>query len=117
MDDVTDVVFRQLVSELCPPDVYMTEFVSTDGLQSAGREATMLRLRMAPGSSNNLIAQIWGNQPELYEKTAAELAAMDNVSFTPHVGSATTETRLDMGNLCIANLRAYLSGKPLLTPV
>jgi lactate dehydrogenase-like 2-hydroxyacid dehydrogenase len=47
----------------------------------------------------------------------AELAAMDNVVLAPHVGSATYETRLDMGNLTIANLRAHLQGKPLLTPV
>lgn len=46
-----------------------------------------------------------------------ELFAMDNVVLAPHVGSATTETRMDMGDLAIANLRAHLSGKPLLTPV
>lgn len=46
-----------------------------------------------------------------------ELLTMDNVVLAPHVGSATTETRMDMGNLAIANLRAHLAGKPLLTPV
>jgi tRNA-dihydrouridine synthase len=64
MDDVTDVVFRQLIAEICPPDVFMTEFVSTDGLQSPGRISTMERLRIAPGSAHNLIAQIWGKDPE-----------------------------------------------------
>ena len=49
MDDVTDVVFRQLVQEMCPADVAMTEFVSIDGLQSAGRESTMERLRISEG--------------------------------------------------------------------
>src|SRR5258708_37821881 len=47
----------------------------------------------------------------------AELAALDNVVLAPHLGSATTETRIDMGNLAIANLKAHLDGKPLLTPV
>ena len=47
----------------------------------------------------------------------ADLLTLDNVVLAPHVGSATTETRLDMGNLAIANLRAHLAGKPLLTPV
>lgn len=46
-----------------------------------------------------------------------ELLTMENVVLAPHVGSATTETRMDMGNLAIANLRAHLAGKPLLTPV
>lgn len=50
-------------------------------------------------------------------KVPEELFAMENVALTPHVGSATTETRLDMGHLAIANLRAHLAGKPLLTPV
>ncbi|MBW4061918.1 tRNA-dihydrouridine synthase [Candidatus Saccharibacteria bacterium] len=78
MDDVTDVVFRQLVAEVAPPDVFMTEFVSIDGLQSAGRERTLERLRVFPGESANLIAQIWGNDPEKYELTAREIAASGN---------------------------------------
>lgn len=52
------------------------------------------------------------------EPTAApELSAMDNVILAPHVGSATVETRIDMGNLAIANLVAHMQGKKLLTPV
>lgn len=54
---------------------------------------------------------------EAEPRVPAELFALDNVVLAPHVGSATTETRLDMGNLAIANLRAHLAGKPLLTPV
>ena len=78
MDDVTDVVFRQLVAEVAPPDVLMTEFVSIDGLQSAGRERTLERLRVVPGESSKLIAQIWGKDPDKYELTARELAATGN---------------------------------------
>ena len=33
------------------------------------------------------------------------------------VGSGTHETRQDMRDLTLANLRAYLAGEPLLTPV
>lgn len=46
-----------------------------------------------------------------------ELMAMDNVVLTPHVGSATHETRAAMGNLCVDNLVAHFAGKPVLTPV
>lgn len=86
MDEVTDVVFRQLVTEMCPPDVFMTEFVSTDGLQSPGRESTMERLRIAPGSGHNLVAQIWGNNPELYFKTASDLSGMGFAGIDINMG-------------------------------
>lgn len=45
------------------------------------------------------------------------LKAMDNVVLLPHMGSATIETRTIMGEIVIANLQAYFSGKPLITPV
>lgn len=41
----------------------------------------------------------------------------DDVTLLPHVGSGTHETRDDMRDLTLANLRAHLSGQPLLTPV
>ncbi|MGH1376637.1 MAG: 2-hydroxyacid dehydrogenase [Alphaproteobacteria bacterium] len=46
-----------------------------------------------------------------------EMIKMDNVVLSPHVGSATMETRALMGQLVINNLVAHFSGKPLLTPV
>ncbi len=76
MDDVTDVVFRRLVEEIAPPDLFMTEFVSTDGLQSPGREATMERLKVWSGGQVPTIAQIWGNNPELYFKSAKDIEAI-----------------------------------------
>jgi tRNA-dihydrouridine synthase len=86
MDDVTDVVFRQLVAEICPPDAFMTEFVSTDGLQSPGRDHTMERLRIAPGSKQPLIAQIWGKDPEAYLKTAEDIAGMGFAGIDINLG-------------------------------
>lgn len=44
------------------------------------------------------------------------LHAMENVILTPHIASATTETRLAMGQLVVANLAAYFSGQRLITP-
>ncbi len=48
---------------------------------------------------------------------AHELFSMPNVVVVPHIASATFETRTDMGDLVVENLRAHLKGKPLLTPV
>jgi lactate dehydrogenase-like 2-hydroxyacid dehydrogenase len=42
---------------------------------------------------------------------------LDNVVLTPHVGSASWETRTAMGNLQVENLRRYFSGEAVLTPV
>lgn len=46
-----------------------------------------------------------------------ELISMDNVVMTPHIGSATIETRTKMGQLVIGNLLAHFAGRELLTPV
>ena len=45
MDDVTDVVFRQIVASTCPPDVFFTEFVNVDGVQRPGREALLPKIK------------------------------------------------------------------------
>lgn len=41
-----------------------------------------------------------------------ELAGMENVVLLPHLGSATTETRVAMGMRAIANLEAFFNGDP-----
>ena len=45
------------------------------------------------------------------------LRAMSNVVLTPHVASATWQTRRAMADLAFGNLQAHFAGKPLLTPV
>ncbi|MCC5858321.1 MAG: 2-hydroxyacid dehydrogenase [Ectothiorhodospiraceae bacterium] len=45
------------------------------------------------------------------------LLAMDNVVLQPHYASATVETRLEMGQLVVDNIRAHFAGRELLTPV
>jgi glyoxylate reductase len=41
------------------------------------------------------------------------LLKLDNVTITPHLGSATEQTRRRMGEMSVENLLAGLSGKPL----
>ncbi len=45
------------------------------------------------------------------------LLAMDNVVLSPHIGSATHDTRRAMGDLMIDNLHAHFAGRDLLTAV
>ena len=58
MDDVTDVVFRQVIASTYAPDIFFTEFVNVDGLQSPGREALLPKLKYE-NNGHKVIAQIW----------------------------------------------------------
>lgn len=71
MEDVTDSVFRRIVARIAKPDVFVTEFTSVDGLFSRGRDAVMHRFDYTE-EERPIVAQIWGNSPELFYK-AAEL--------------------------------------------
>ncbi len=75
MDDVTDTVFRQIVASCAPPDLFFTEFVNVDGLQSPGREALLPKLAKT-GEDYKIIAQLWGKKPENFYKTTKEIIAM-----------------------------------------
>jgi tRNA-dihydrouridine synthase len=85
MDDVTDAVFRQIVHECAPADLYMTEFVNVDGLQSPGREKLLPKLKLA-ANEGPVIAQIWGKNPENYYKTTKELKSMGFVGVDINMG-------------------------------
>ena len=56
---------------------------------------------------------VYANEP----RVPAALLGMNNVTLLPHIGSATIETRREMGNLQTKNLEAYFSGQSLLTEV
>lgn len=65
MDDVTDVVFREIVREIAAPDLFFTEFTNVEALSSAGRESQIKRLQFTP-EQHPIIAQIWGLDPTHY---------------------------------------------------
>ncbi|EPB5743753.1 hydroxyacid dehydrogenase [Listeria monocytogenes] len=48
---------------------------------------------------------------EFEPKIGEDLAKLDNVVLTPHIGNATVETRAAMGKIAIANVEAVLAGK------
>jgi len=56
---------------------------------------------------------VFENEPQV----PAELCALDNVLLTPHIGSATSDTRQAMADLALANLLAHFGGRALLSPV
>ena len=58
--------------------------------------------------------KIAGAGLDVYEKEpklAEGLAELNNTVLTPHIGSATIETRIAMGKLAVKNLNAGLMGQ------
>jgi tRNA-dihydrouridine synthase len=73
MDDVTDTVFRQIVNSCHAPDLSFTEFVNVDGLMSPGRPKLLKKLRFDK-SEKNLVAQLWGLNPDNFAAIAEQVA-------------------------------------------
>src|SRR5579884_1262768 len=73
MDDVTDSVFRRIVRSCAPPDLFFTEFVNVDGLESPGQKKLLKKL-LFTADETPLIAQIWGKNPDNFYKTATKIA-------------------------------------------
>ncbi len=71
MENVTDYVFREIVSRYLPrPDVFFTEFTNTDGLTSEkGYPETIKRLQFSK-SQRPIVAQIWGSNPQNFFRSA-----------------------------------------------
>ena len=67
--------------------------------------------------ANHVIA---GAALDVYEREPVihpDLLALENVVLSPHLGSATMETRTAMADLAVRNVIAVLSSQPPLTPV
>jgi len=76
MEAVTDLVFRQVIEQASPPDVFFTEFANATGWAHAGDKAIAGRLAKLP-SKKPLVAQIWGGEPgdlELFAEHCAKLS-------------------------------------------
>lgn len=56
---------------------------------------------------------VYENEPVV----PAELKALPNVVLTPHIGSATRTTRIQMTRIAVSNVLAGLSGQPLPSPL
>jgi len=63
MADVTDAAFRRIIAKYSKPDVFWTEFVSADGLCSAGREVLLRDLEFTE-EQRPIVAQLFSSNPE-----------------------------------------------------
>jgi len=69
MANVSDAAFRQMIAKYGKPDVCFTEFVSTDGLLSTGREKLLVDFWYGE-AERPIVAQIFGANPENFYKVA-----------------------------------------------
>lgn len=75
MEGATDTVFRQIISDCAPPDVFFTEFTNTDGLLSKGNKQVAQRLKYSK-KEKPIIAQIWGTDPNSFYESAKIIEKM-----------------------------------------
>jgi tRNA-dihydrouridine synthase len=69
MEDVTDTVFRQIITLSGKPDVFFTEFTNAEGMCSKGADKVGKRLIFSP-VEHPIVAQLWGLDPAKFLKTA-----------------------------------------------
>ena len=76
-------------------------------------DETALVEALADGTIAGAGLDVYEREPEV----APELLQMENVVLLPHLGSATQETRVAMGQRAVENLRLFFTGSPLRDPV
>lgn len=74
MEEVTDVVFRHVISEAGRPDVFFTEFTNTVSYcHPEGKNSVRGRLTFID-DEHPMVAHIWGDKPAYFRKMSMGLA-------------------------------------------
>lgn len=110
----------------CPASPETDKMINTEVLASLGAQGYLINIaRGSVVDEGALIValqqkKIAGAALDVFENEPnpnSEFLSLDNVLLTPHIGSATAETRQLMTNLAIDNLEAFYNQQPLLTEV
>lgn len=125
--DLTEMARKvDCLISVVPGDASTRHMINADVIRAIGPAGYLVNVgRGSTVDETALIAaleagEIAGAGLDVFEaepKIPAALRALPNVVLTPHIGSATVETRQAMGNLAIDNLFAWDAAAPLLTPV
>ena len=89
---------------LMRPEAYLVNTARGDVVDEAAL-AEVLQGRRIAGAG----LDVFEREPQVTEA----LLGLENVVLLPHLGSATTETRVAMGMRALENLRLFFAGKPL----
>jgi lactate dehydrogenase-like 2-hydroxyacid dehydrogenase len=93
---------------LMRPDAYLINTARGDVVDEAALLEVLQARRIAGAALD-----VFEREPQVTEG----LLALENVVLLPHLGSATTETRVAMGMRALENLRLFFAGQPLRDPV
>ncbi|PSL42589.1 tRNA-dihydrouridine synthase [Salsuginibacillus halophilus] len=76
MEEVTDVVFRHVVSEAARPDVFFTEFTNAESYcHPKGIDSVRGRLAFTE-DEQPIVAHIWGDKPENFREMSIGMAEL-----------------------------------------
>ncbi|CAM4081684.1 2-hydroxyacid dehydrogenase [Kerstersia similis] len=102
------------------------QLVDQNILRALGPEGTLINIARGSVVDENALVQaleegslgaagldVFAHEPNVPDA----LKQSDRVVLLPHIGSATLETRADMAELLFDNLRSFLAGGKVLTPV
>lgn len=111
---------------ICPGGAATRHLVNESVMKALGAQGVLVNVArgsvvdetalvkcLQDGSLGGAGLDVFEDEPRVPEA----LFAMEQVVLAPHVGSATHETRNEMGRLTVDNLLAHFAGKPVLTPV
>jgi lactate dehydrogenase-like 2-hydroxyacid dehydrogenase len=106
--DATRGLVNSAVLDALGPNGYLVNISRGSVIDEPALIAALRNKRIAGAALD-----VFDNEPNINPA----FLELDNVVLTPHVGSASWETRTAMGNLQVENLRRYFSGEAVLTPV
>lgn len=76
MEEVTDVVFRHVVSKAARPDVFFTEFTNSESYcHPEGKQSVRGRLTFTE-DEQPIVAHIWGDNPDNFRKMSIGMAEL-----------------------------------------
>ena len=125
-DPVALADWSEILAVACPGGERTHHLVNRVVIDALGPEGTLINIArgsvvdeaalveaLQSGRLGGAGLDVYANEPRVPEA----LFTMDNVVLSPHIGSATHDTRKAMGDLTVDNLLAHFAGRPLLTPV
>ena len=114
---ICDVLFLA-----CPSTPATNKLVNAEVLEALGPDGFLINIARGSVVDENALLdalqhkKIAGAALDVFENEPnpnVAFLSLDNVLLTPHIGSATSETRIAMTNLAIDNLEAFFKQQPL----